>query len=64
MSNYDQHPLMVPPPGTPLTISSPLPPLDYYDVESKGPDLLGYLYILWKRKWVVIGTFLTIFLAV
>ena len=64
MSGYDQHPLMVPPPGTPLPPTSPLPPLDYYDAESQGLGLRDYLYILLKRKWVVIGTFLAVFLFV
>ncbi|MGA8572968.1 MAG: GumC family protein [Desulfobaccales bacterium] len=62
MSSYDQHPLMVPPPGTPLPPASPLSPLDYYEAESQGSGLRDYLYILLKRKWVVIGTFLAIFL--
>ncbi|MGD0216774.1 MAG: polysaccharide biosynthesis tyrosine autokinase [Desulfobaccales bacterium] len=64
MSSPDQHPLMVPPPGTPLPPTSPLPPLDYFDVEEQGGGLQDYLYILLKRKWVVIGTFLAVFLAV
>lgn len=64
MSSHDQHPLIVPPSGAPLPVTSPLPPLDYYDVEMQGPGLRDYLYILLKRKWLVIGAFLTIFLAV
>ncbi len=47
-----------------MPATSPLPPLDYYDVEMQGPGLRDYLYILLKRKWLVIGAFLTIFLAV
>jgi polysaccharide biosynthesis transport protein len=64
MSSNDQHPLMVPPSAAPLPATSPLPLLDYYDMEVQGPGLRDYLYILLKRKWLVIGTFLTIFLAV
>ncbi len=64
MSSHDQHPLIVPPSGAPLPATSPLPPLDYYDAEMQGPGLRDYLYILLKRKWLVIGAFLTIFLAV
>jgi len=64
MSSHDQHPLMVPPSGAPLPAASPLPPLDYYDVEMQGPGLQDYIFILLKRKWLVIGVFLTIFLAV
>src|SRR5208282_3689711 len=64
MSSHDQHPVMVPPSGAPLPAASPLPPLDYYDVEMQGPSLQDYLFILLKRKWLVLGVFLTIFLAV
>jgi len=64
MSSHDQHPLIVPPSGAPLPAASPLPPLDYYDVEMPGPGLQDYIFILLKRKWLVIGVFLTIFLAV
>jgi polysaccharide biosynthesis transport protein len=64
MSSHDPHPLIVPPSAAPLPATSPFPPLDYYDVEMKGPGLRDYLYILLKRKWLVIGAFLTIFLAV
>ncbi|MGD0826868.1 MAG: polysaccharide biosynthesis tyrosine autokinase [Desulfobaccales bacterium] len=64
MSSHDQHPLMVPPSGAPLPFTPPLPPLDYYDAESQGPGLQDYLFILLKRKWLIIGTFLTIFLIV
>ena len=64
MSSHDQHPLMVPPSGAPLPAASSLPPLDYYDVEMQGPGLQDYIFILLKRKWLVIGVFLTIFLAV
>ena len=62
MSSSDQYPLIVPPPGTPLPPASPLPPLDYYEAEGQGSGLRDYLYILLKRKWVVMGTFLAIFL--
>jgi capsular exopolysaccharide synthesis family protein len=55
---------MVPPSGAPLPAASSLPPLDYYDVEMQGPGLQDYIFILLKRKWLVIGVFLTIFLAV
>ncbi len=64
MSSHDQHPLIVPPSGAPLPAASPLPPLDYYDVEMQGPGLQDYIFILLKRKWLVIGVFLTIFLTV
>ncbi len=64
MSSHDQHPLMVPPSAAQLPANSPFPPLDYYDAEMPGPGLRDYLYILLKRKWLVIGAFLTIFLAV
>jgi capsular exopolysaccharide synthesis family protein len=55
---------MVPPSGAPLPAASPLPPLDYYDAEMQGPGLQDYLFILLKRKWLIIGVFLTIFLTV
>jgi succinoglycan biosynthesis transport protein ExoP len=65
MSNHDQPPMVVPPPYYPST-SSPLPalPLDYYYEESQEKNLKEYFHILLKRKWWVIGTFLTIFLTV
>ena len=47
-----------------MPAASPLPPLDYYDAEMQGPGLQDYLFILLKRKWLIIGVFLTIFLAV
>ncbi|MGP8050737.1 MAG: GumC family protein [Desulfobaccales bacterium] len=64
MSSDDQHPLIIPAPEAPLPAASPFAPLDYYDMEMHGSGLRDYLYILLKRKWLVIGVSLAIFLAV
>ena len=66
MSNQDQPPMVVP---SYYHLASPPPPpqpprMDYDSETYRGRDLRGYLHILLKRKWWVIGTFLTIFLAV
>jgi capsular exopolysaccharide synthesis family protein len=37
---------------------------DYYAEMTRGAGLRDYLHILLRRKWWVIGTFLTIFLAI
>jgi len=62
MSHNDQHPMAVPPyppPASPL----PAPPaLDYYGEHPDHRGLRDYLHILMKRKWWVIGTFLTVFI--
>ena len=63
MSSHDQQPLMVPPSGTPLPPTTSVLPLDYYDVEMRGLNLRDYLFVLLKRKWLVIGVFLAVFLA-
>jgi capsular exopolysaccharide synthesis family protein len=48
-----------PPPASPL----PAPPaLDYYGEHPDHRGLRDYLHILMKRKWWVIGTFLTVFI--
>ena len=65
MSNHDQPPIVMPPYQPPATPPSP-PPIDsdYYGEMSRGRDLREYLHILLKRKWWIIGTFLSIFLLV
>jgi succinoglycan biosynthesis transport protein ExoP len=62
MSNHDQPPMLAPPyyPPAPLQPA----PMDYGSEIYPGRDPGEYLYILLKRKWWIIGTFLTIFLAV
>jgi len=48
-------------------VASPSPPpmdSDYYSEMSHGRNLREYLHILLKRKWWIIGTFLSIFLLV
>jgi len=64
MSNHDKLPMVLPP----YSPSPPLPPsqgpLHYgYEIE-QGTSTHEYFRILAKRKWLVIGTFLTIFLGV
>jgi len=65
MSNHDQPPIVMPAPYYPaLPSPPPPPPMDHgYEVD-QGTSLQEYLHILLKRKWWVIGTFLTIFLTV
>ena len=66
MSNHDQPPMVVPPyyPPTLPAGASQTPPMDYGDAIYRGRDLREYLHILLKRKWWIIGSFLTVFLAV
>jgi succinoglycan biosynthesis transport protein ExoP len=62
MSNHNQPPMVAPSPYHPVPSAPPPPPMDY-DVEiNQGLDLQEFLHILLKRKWWIIGTFLTIFL--
>jgi succinoglycan biosynthesis transport protein ExoP len=63
MPNHDQPPMVVSPypPAVPSMPSSL--GMDYGSQLYQGKDLREYLHILLKRKWWVIGTFLTIFLA-
>lgn len=65
MTDHNQPPMVVPPPYYPAMPSPPPPPpMDHgYEVD-QGTSLQEYLHILLKRKWWVIGTFLTIFLTV
>ena len=63
MSNPNQPPMVVPPPFNPA-VPSPPPGMDFDYGADQGTSLQEYLHILLKRKWWVIGTFLTIFLAV
>jgi capsular exopolysaccharide synthesis family protein len=54
---------MTVPPFLPPTSPSPAPlTMDYYR-ESQDRGLREYLYVLLKRKWWVIGTFLTVFVV-
>lgn len=65
MSNHDQPPVVAPPyfqPATPLSPPQP-PPMDYDSQIYRRRDLREYLHILLKRKWWVIGTFLSIVLS-
>ena len=64
MSNHDQPPMVMPPYSPPVPLSSPPLPMDYDSEMYQGRDLREYLHILLKRKWWIIGTFLTIFLTV
>ncbi|MDP3182429.1 MAG: polysaccharide biosynthesis tyrosine autokinase [Desulfobaccales bacterium] len=63
MSSHDQPPMVVPPYSSPMP--APLQPLAMnYDAEMhQERDLREYLHILLKRKWWIIGTFLSIFLT-
>jgi succinoglycan biosynthesis transport protein ExoP len=66
MSNHNQPPMVAPPydyPVPPPPHPQPLP-MDYDSEIYRDRDLREYLHILLKRKWWIIGTFLTIFLAV
>lgn len=64
MSSHDQPPMVAPPYYHPVP-TPPLPPgMDFDYGADQGTSLQEYLHILLKRKWWVIGTFLTIFLAV
>ena len=64
MSPNAQPPMVVPP--FPAPAYPPPPPLTVdYDAEmDRGQGLREYYHILSKRKWWIIGTFLSIFLAV
>jgi polysaccharide biosynthesis transport protein len=64
MSNHDQQiPMVMPPYPPPMAPPSPPSSMNYdYYSENEGRDLREYLHILLKRKWWVIGTFLSIFL--
>ncbi len=62
MSN-GQPPMVLPPYSSPV-LSHPQPPQRDYDYEiHPGQNLQDYLHILLKRKWWIIGSFLTIFLV-
>ncbi len=66
MTDHNQPPMVAPPyyhPAPPPPPPQP-PPMDYDSEIYRGRDLREYLHILLKRKWWIIGTFLTIFLAV
>jgi polysaccharide biosynthesis transport protein len=62
MSNHDQPPMVTPPYYPPALPQSP--PMDYDSEIYQVRDLRGNLNTLLKRKWWIIGTFLTIFLGV
>jgi succinoglycan biosynthesis transport protein ExoP len=62
MSNHSQPPMVTPPYYHPAP-SQP-PPMDYDSEIYQARDLREYLHTLLKRKWWIIGTFLTIFLGV
>jgi polysaccharide biosynthesis transport protein len=62
MSSHDQPPMVAPPYYHPVTSPLAPPVMDYSDELKQGTSLHEYLHILLKRKWWVIGTFLTIFL--
>ena len=65
MSHHDQTPMVMPPPYNPALPPPPAPPgMDFDYGADQGASLQEYLHILLKRKWWVIGTFLTIFIAV
>lgn len=65
MSNHDQPPMVVPPPYYSGLPSPPAPPgMDFDYGADQGTSLQEYFHILLKRKWWVIGTFLTVFLGV
>jgi len=66
MSNHGQPPMVAPPyypPAPPPPLPPPPPLMDYDSEIYRGRDLREYLDILLKRKWWIIGTFLTIFLG-
>jgi succinoglycan biosynthesis transport protein ExoP len=60
-----QSPMVTPPHPNLLAPSSPPLPsdYDYYSESYKGVGLREYLHSLLKRKWLIIGTFLVVFLA-
>ena len=64
MSSHDQPPMVVPPYSShvPSLLSAAADGLWFGDGAGKQ-DLREYLHILLKRKWWIIGTFLSIFLA-
>jgi len=56
--------MVMPPPNYhALPAAPPLPAIDYNHEMDQARSLQVYLHILMKRKWWVIATFLTIFLA-
>jgi polysaccharide biosynthesis transport protein len=63
MSDHDKHNALIPQYPSPVPSPHPPAPMYGYGVD-QGTNLQGYLHILLKRKWWVIGTFLTIFLVV
>jgi polysaccharide biosynthesis transport protein len=63
MSNHNQPPMVVPPYSY-SPVHPQHPPVDYSDETNQGLDLREYLHILLKRKWLVIGTFLFVFVGV
>ena len=63
MSSHGQPPMVVPPYSPPAPSPSPPHTLDYDAEMHQERDLRGYLHILLKRKWWIIGTFLSIFLT-
>lgn len=64
MSNHDQPPMVIPPYSSHVTSPQPPMPMDYGSETFRGKDLREYLHILAKRKWWIIGTFLSIFSVV
>jgi succinoglycan biosynthesis transport protein ExoP len=61
MSSHAQPPMVVP--SYSLSPAAPPPAGDYYAQLQRARGLREYLHILLKRKWWIIGTFLSIFLT-
>jgi polysaccharide biosynthesis transport protein len=63
MSSHDQPPMIMPPYSPPAPSSPPAAQMEYDTEISRGRDLREFLHIFLKRKWLFIGTFLSIFLV-
>lgn len=63
MSNHDQPPMVVPSYTNPMASLSAHPLMDYDTEMSHRWDPREYLYVLMKRKWWIIGTFISVVLV-